>query len=308
MLVDAHIHIALNPLFNRRLWKNAGLGERKNWIRALLKEYKKRGIYILRDGGDGIFASKLARELAEEEGMIFKSPIYALYKKGCYGSFLGKPIIDLEDFKREFNILLEYKPDHLKVVLTGLVSFKKYGEVGKIAFKVDEIKYMVDKAAEYDLPVMVHANGVEGVDRAIAAGVHTIEHGYFISEAQIYKMAEKEIMWIPTLSPLGNILNWPDSKFSEKEKEVISRVYKEQLENVKKGLKMGAFLALGSDAGAYGVEHGKGLFDEIEHLQKIGLDSKEIEKMSFQNGIKALKLGANELSKLFMINDALQRL
>lgn len=299
MLIDAHIHIALNPLFNRYLWEKAHPEERKRWLRILLGEYKKRGIYILRDGGDPFFASMLAREVAAEEGMLLKSPIYAIYKKGCYGSFLGRAVADLEDFKREFKLLLRYEPDHLKIVLTGLVSFKSYGELqGGAAFKDHELKYMVDKAAEYGLPVMVHANGLQGVDAAIAAGVHTIEHGYFISEAQIYKMAEKEIIWVPTLSPLGNILKRPESKFSAKEKEVIKRVYQEQLEKIGRGLKIGALIALGSDAGAYAVEHGQGLWDEMEHMQKIGLDHQEITKMSLHNGIKALKLKAHELSGL----------
>jgi len=299
MLIDAHIHIALNPLFDRYLWEKARPEDRKRWLRIILGEYKKRGIYILRDGGDPFFASMLAREVAAEEGMLLKSPIYAIYKKGCYGSFLGRAVADLEDFKREFKLLLQYEPDHLKIVLTGLVSFKSYGELqGEVAFKEHELKYMVDKAAEYGLPVMVHANGVQGVDTAITAGVHSIEHGYFISETQIYKMAEKEIVWVPTLSPLGNILKRPDSKFGAKEKEVIKRVYQEQLEKIGKGLKIGALIALGSDAGAYAVEHGQGLWDEMEHLQKIGLDHQEIAKISLHNGIKALKLKAHELSGL----------
>jgi len=91
-------------------------------------------MYILRDGGDGIYASKLAREIAREEGMIYKFPIYALYKKGNYGSFLGNPIASREDFKREFKVLLGHKLDHLKIIMTGIVDFQKYGEVGETSF------------------------------------------------------------------------------------------------------------------------------------------------------------------------------
>ncbi len=290
MFIDAHVHLALNHLFNKRVWESASREKKIKWIKMILEEYNKRGIYILRDGGDAIFASKLAREIAGEEGMIYKSPIYALYKKGHYGSFLGKPITGLEDFKKEFKFLLEHKPDHLKIILTGLVDFKKYGETGETAFKRHELQYMVDAAREHDLPVMVHANGREGVEKAIAAGVHTIEHGYLISEAQVYSMAEKGIVWVPTLAPLGNILHYPDKKFYEKEREVISKVFEGQLENVRKAVEMGAKIALGSDAGAYAVAHGQGLFHEMKHLQKIGLNGEELEKMCSENGAKALKL------------------
>jgi len=71
---------------------------------------------------------------------------------------------------------------------------------------------------------------------------------------------------------------------------VISRVYKEQLENVKRAIEIGGIVALGSDAGAYSVNHASGLLDEIAHFEEIGLDKVEIEKMSLENGAKALKL------------------
>ncbi|MGI6328700.1 MAG: hypothetical protein ACOX1I_07080 [Dethiobacteria bacterium] len=77
---------------------------------------------------------------------------------------------------------------------------------------------MVDAAGEYGLPVMVHANGEDGAAVAVAAGVHTLEHGYLISGVQIYGMAEKGIVWVPTLSPWGNILHSGDSRFSAKGK------------------------------------------------------------------------------------------
>ena len=62
--------------------------------------------------------------------MIYKTPIYALYKKAVT-ALLGKPIADRRDFKREFKLLLDHGADHLKIILTGLVNFNKYGDVGR---------------------------------------------------------------------------------------------------------------------------------------------------------------------------------
>ena len=131
MLVDAHVHLALNRLFNRRAWEAASRDKRTAWLREILREYKRRGICILRDGGDAYFVSELVREIAREEGMIYKTPIYALYKRPLR-LFLGKPIADRRDFKREFKLLLDHGADHLKIILTGLVNFNKYGDVGGI--------------------------------------------------------------------------------------------------------------------------------------------------------------------------------
>lgn len=294
MLIDTHVHIAFNNIYNKKQWEAASRDMKVKCIKEILRRYKKYKINILRDGGDGLEVSKLAREIAESEGMIYKSPIYAIYKQGHYGSFLGKAIFDVDCFKNEFQILLNNRLDHLKIILTGMVSFKKYGEIGETAFTLRELKYMVETAKAYDIPVMIHANGKAGVKRAVEAGADTIEHGYLITEAELYYMAEKGIIWTPTLAPLGNVLSSDDTRF-QKEGEIIRKVYDGQVENIRKAMEIGTRIALGSDAGAYKVEHGSGLIDEIKHFQEIGLSMPQIERMCFENGAKALKLSVDQL-------------
>lgn len=294
MLIDAHIHMGLSPYFSKKIWQTTGLKQRQKWIRDTLLQYKSRNIYILRDGGDGIFASETARQIAASEGMIYKSPIYALYKKGHYGSFLGKPIDSTKDFKEKFKVLMSHKPDHLKIILTGIINFSCYGDFGGIGFTQDELNYMVSAAKENNMPVMVHANGSKAVNMAITSGVSTIEHGYLISKTQLYDMEDKGIVWVPTLAPLGNIISSSDPKFKE-EMEVIKKVFKSQVENVENGVEMGVKIALGSDSGAYRVAHSSGLYDEIAFFERTGLSKMQIEKMCFENGMSALKLKATDL-------------
>jgi predicted amidohydrolase YtcJ len=278
MLIDAHVHIALNNVFNAKEWKASGKKEKKEWIRRIFREYRKLGIGALRDGGDALFVSAFARELAEEEGIDYRSPIFAVYKKGHYGSFLGRPVGDMDDFRREFKVLLNNKADHLKIILTGIVNFEKYGDVGETAFTREQLKIMVETAKDHNMPVMVHANGREGVSAAIKAGVDSIEHGYLISEEEVHGIAEAGIIWVPTLSPLANILESNAAGF-EKQKGIIQRVYSGQALNLKKAAELGAIIALGSDAGAYMVPHGKGILDEIRHFEKAGFNREEITGM-----------------------------
>lgn len=287
MLIDAHIHISLNKFFSKELWKDSEREQKVKWLREILKQYRRDNILALRDGGDGIFASSLARDIAAEEGIIYKTPVFALYKRGCYGSFLGRPIDDIDGFKKEFKILKEKRLDHLKIILTGIVNFDKFGDVGGTGFTLDELKYMVESAKEYGVPVMVHANGSEGVERAIEAGVDTIEHAYLISERELYGMAQNGIIWIPTLSPLGNILDSKDLRFAN-EMDIIQKVYDLQVRNIRKAVEIGVNIAIGSDSGAYRVEHSRGTFDEIRHFEDIGLNRHIIEKMCSENGARAL--------------------
>ncbi|KPU45729.1 amidohydrolase family protein [Oxobacter pfennigii] len=300
MLIEAHAHIAFSNHYTRQDFVKAEVQQKIEWIKENFRQYKKRNINAIRDGGDGIDAAKISREIALSEGIIYKSPVYAIYRRGFYGSFLGKPIDDIKGFKEEFKLLMKQKPDHLKIILTGIVNFEKYGDVGETTFTLDELKYMVQCAKDNCLPVMVHTNGPEGVKRAVEAGADTIEHGYLMSESEIYKIAEKNIIWLPTLAPLGNILLSRDPKF-EKEREVIDKVYKRQTENIKKARDIGVKIALGSDSGAYKVEHGQGLLDEIEQFEMIGFDKKDLIRMCFENGAKSLNLTQQEKDLIMKI-------
>lgn len=289
LIIDSHIHIAHNTLFNKEQWSNSTIDFKIDCITKILRDYKENNVLALRDGGDGIFASCLAREIAAREGIIYKTPIFAICKKGHYGSFLGRSICGIEDFKREFNILKENKLDHLKLIVTGIVNFNKFGDVGDVAFTYDELEYMVKSAKEYGVPIMVHANGCEGVSATIKAGVHTIEHGFLIADKELYEMAEKEIIWVPTLSPLGNIIDAKDQRFKE-QLDIIKKVYDMQIKNIIKAYEIGVKIALGSDAGAYCVSQVTGIFDEIKHFQDIGFSKDTVLKMCLENGSEALKI------------------
>ncbi|MEL7656414.1 MAG: amidohydrolase family protein [Bacillota bacterium] len=279
MYADVHIHIALNRYFSIKSWNEMSDENRDRMLKKIFAEYRQLGITTLRDGGDNAFVSYHARRLAMAEGIVYKSPVYAIYKRGCYGSFLGKPVSDLNEIKKELVELSSYEPDHIKIVVTGLVDFQKYGEVGGVNFTFKELSYISDFAKERGLPLMVHANGKEGVSLALKAGISTLEHGYLVSEAELYGMAEAGITWVPTLSPLGNILEFGNSKF-EKSRDIIQKVFNKQLENIRIADALGVKISLGSDAGAYLVGHGNGLFDEMRHFESIGCFSRsKIESM-----------------------------
>ncbi len=297
MFIESHMHITLDGIDFKTFRKKLKQEGNKEILRSIFKIYKKNNIYAIRDGGDNLGVGEVARKLAKEEGVIYKTPICAIYKKGCYGSFLGQGIRDIYDFKSTFNKLKEKEPDHLKIILTGMISFTNYGDVGEVGFTLDELKYMVDAAKDRDMTVMVHVNSSEAINLAIDSGVDTIEHGYFITERELYKMGEKDIVWVPTLTPLGNILNAKESRY-EKEIPVIQKSFNQHLKSIYKAYDMKVKLAIGSDAGSYGVYHGKGFFDEIDYLETAGIPRTEIIKMSFDNGCRALGLNKEEIAFL----------
>ncbi|MDN5332692.1 MAG: hypothetical protein PWP45_1917 [Tepidanaerobacteraceae bacterium] len=297
MFVDCHIHVSLDGKDSKK-WRRLILEKNYEPIKDILNLYKKKNILILRDGGDNLGISRVARDIATSLGIIYKSPGWAIYKKGKYGTFLGKPVSGIDDFKNVFAEILKVRADHLKVILTGLVDFDCYGKVGEIAFSKQELTYIVQSAKEKGLPVMIHANSALGVRMAVEAGADTIEHGYFVTEEELHLMAERDVIWVPTLAPLGNILeNDRFRRLYSKQIKVIQRIFDEHLKAVKRALSLGVKVAVGSDSGSSGVHHVQGFFDEVRHLKKCGIYEKEIYKMAFENGLKAL--GIDDKSQFF---------
>ncbi|NLI92642.1 MAG: amidohydrolase family protein [Peptococcaceae bacterium] len=297
MLIDAHIHISLNGrdfAASRKMHQTSN----NDIIKNQLNEYKKLGIYLLRDGGDNLNISFRAREIAREEGMILRTPVYAIYKRGTYGSFLGKPITDLDEFDQEFKNLLRFQPDHLKIILTGLADFNSFGKIDGIAFHDQQLYHMVQSAKDKDLPVMVHANSAKAVQMAVRAGADTIEHGYYLGEEELYQMAEQGTIWIPTLAPIGNLIAYNDSRH-QSQMDNILKIYESQTEKVIRANQIGVKIAVGSDAGSRCVNHGQGFWDEVFYLTQAGLKKEEVLKDSFVNGIQALGLRKDELDCCF---------
>mgnify|MGYP003310459770 FL=1 len=106
---------------------------------------------------------------------------------------------------------------------------------------------------------------------AAKAGVDSIEHGAYLNEEALYAMKEANVVWVPTLSTIGNLLGkgrYPDKGVEE--------ILESALKNVKAYKDLGGPVACGSDAGAWAVPHG--CETEISWLYRAGLTDAHIQK------------------------------
>jgi imidazolonepropionase-like amidohydrolase len=86
--------------------------------------------------------------------------------------------------------------DVIKITATGgVLSYAKSGDAPQ--FTVDEVKAIVDTARDYGYRVAAHAHGEEGMYRAVAGGVTSIEHGTYMSERVMTLMKEKGTWYVP---------------------------------------------------------------------------------------------------------------
>lgn len=88
--------------------------------------------------------------------------------------------------------------DVIKITATGgVLSYAKSGDAPQ--FTVEEVKAIVDTAKDYGYRVAAHAHGEEGMYRAVAGGVASIEHGTYMSERVMSLMKQKGTWYVPTL-------------------------------------------------------------------------------------------------------------
>ena len=262
MLSDCHIHMVLDGVY----WKDAIArhreGVREDWVRRTLSAYRQRGITYLRDGGDRWGVCSLAARLAPEYGIRYRIPGAPIHKNGHYGGFIGRGFDTMADYRALVEETKRSGADFIKIMISGLMDFDRFGVLTDVPLTPEEIREMIAIAHGEGFSVMAHANGDATVAAAIAAGVDSIEHGAYLGQETLHRLAESRTVWVPTLVTFGNLIGcgrFPDA--------VLKPLLEGAMENVRTAAALGALIAPGSDAGAFRVLHGQGTLDEYAPLK-----------------------------------------
>lgn len=271
MFGECHAHIIMDGVNYK---KAVGLHAEKvqeEAVRCHLKAYQDAGVHFVRDGGDSRGVSKRAKELAQEYGIDYRTPIFAIHKEGHYGAIVGRSFGNLKEFHRRVLEARDEGADFIKIMTTGLLDFANHGKVTGTPLELQEVKEMVHIAHEEGFAVMSHTNGVYGVQAALEAGVDSVEHGNYMDEKTVRMLAESNAVWVPTLVTVRNLRGC-----GRYEDAVICPIMDHAAENLRLAYKSGASVALGSDAGAYQVLHGQGIQEELAAFLGIFGESKEV--------------------------------
>lgn len=93
---------------------------------------------------------------------------------------------------------VKYGASVIKTCATGGV-LSEVAAVGTTQYSFEEMKALVDEAAQHERKVAAHAHGTEGIKIATRAGVASIEHGSFLDEEGARLMKERGTYLVPTL-------------------------------------------------------------------------------------------------------------
>ncbi len=280
MRADCHMHLILDGVD----WKKAIARHEKApdeaFIRDALEKYQAAGFTYLRDGGDRWGAGAKGRELAAEYGIVYRTPLAPLCKKGHYGGFIGEKYENFREYRELVRQQREKGADFIKIMISGLMDFDCCGRLTEEGFPKEEIRELIHIAHEEGFRVMAHANGARVMEAAAEAGVDSVEHGAYPDEDALAAMVENKTIWCPTLSTVGNLRG--KGRFDE---GAVQAILEKARENVSRFAEMGGLLVPGTDAGAWAVF--QGTLSEYELMEEIlGEKCGEI----LERGIRELKM------------------
>ena len=184
--------------------------------------------------------------------------------------------------------------DLVKITATGgVLSVAKNGQNPQ--FTEDEIREIVKTAAEYEMFVAAHAHGVEGMQRAIRAGVQSIEHGTLMDKETARLMIKHGTYYVPTISA-GEFVYEKAKKpgyFPEIIRPKALAIGPVIKKTVEMAYKMGVKIAFGTDSGV--SPHGDNA-EEFRFMVEAGM--KPIDAINAAGSIAAEVLGADDIGQI----------
>ncbi|WOJ94353.1 amidohydrolase family protein [Congregibacter variabilis] len=282
-LIEGHSHVLLHP-YNETPWNDQVLkeSEAERVVRAVnhVRDSLQAGVTTMRDlGSEGAGYADVALRDAIQKGLIPGPRLLvagrAIVATGSYGPKgfhedvtvpLGAETADgFDDLIRVVRSQIGRNIDFVKVY-----ADYRWGPSGTAAatFSTDELKTIVATARSSGRGVAAHAATAEAIERAVLAGVETIEHGDGATLDVLRLMKKSGVALCPTLAAgdaISQYAGWEKGVAVEPER--ISR----KRESFQAALKSGVDICFGGDVGVYA--HGDNV-RELEMMVEYGMSSK----------------------------------
>lgn len=314
--IDAHVHMMFET-YDIKAMLSTPFAYRFYQAIPWLRRTLDAGITTVRDAGGMDYGVKKALEDGIVSGPRAKISVTALSVTGGHGdgwmpsgvvldpgAYPGMPeaVCDgVPEVRQRVRQVLRAGAEVIKISSTGGV-LSPTDRPEYTQFSPEELAAIVQEAAFHGgKKVMAHAQGSEGIRQALLAGIHSIEHGIFLTDEIIDLMLKNGTFLVPTLFAPVSIVE--DPAYKEKLPPALFRKAEEVVdihrENIAKAHKAGVKIALGTDSGV--MVHGRNL-RELELLCGIGMSPLEAITAGTKTAAECLEwedtLGTVEKGKL----------
>ncbi len=279
-LVDSHVHLTFSagpvPLEHLQADSDARLLLRGV---ANARAALQAGVTTVRDlGSRGRVTLDLRDAIAS--GIVPGPRVVAcgrpITSPGGHCHFLGGVAQGVEAVSRLTAELVEQGVDAVKVMATG-GNMTQSSDPLRAQFSVDELREIVRIARAAGRRVTVHARGVDGMRRAVAAGVDGIEHArmevapgqWGFDDELAQAMAERGITAAPTLAASFRASQAKAAGFNVGLREGMVPIPVRQ-ENARRLRESGVKVVVGTDAGAALARFDEAVHVELELLVAAG--------------------------------------
>ncbi|WP_316749341.1 amidohydrolase family protein [Pedobacter gandavensis] len=301
--IDAHVHMVFGALTKAQMMSPDMTEEVLiNSVGVSSQQMLMRGFTSVRDAGGPIFPLKSAIDKGKIMGPRIWPSGATISQTAGHGDFrtpdersrrfFGKPsraeqmgatfIADgRDDILTAVRENLRFGASQIKLMAGGGTS-SAYDPIDVTQYTLDEMKAAVEAAEDWGTYVMVHAYTPRAVQRAVEAGVKSIEHGQMLDEETLKLLARKNV-WLSLQNLMDNNDNM-DEQRKEKRKPVLDG--QDKVWPLAK--KLGVKLAWGTDF-LFEPELNKDQNSYILRLQKW-FSNAEILKMITQDNGELLQL------------------
>jgi imidazolonepropionase-like amidohydrolase len=281
-LIDSHVHLFLHEgSYDDQLLKES---VPYRTIRAVVhaRQTLEAGFTTIRDlETEGAGYADVDLKTAINQGIIpgprMQVSTRALSTTGGYALMgysweiqvpTGAQLVDgVDEVRKAVREQIKYGADWIKIYAD---SRRRRNEVADsltwyLTFSDDELKAIVEEAQKMNVKVAAHCYSSIAAQRAINAGVASIEHGLYLDEATLKLMKEKGVYYCPTLVAY---YRWSKREgLSPETRKMIENTVKLHSETFKRALKVGVKIAFGSDLTE---SHGTNA-EEFELMVKYGM-------------------------------------
>ncbi len=159
----------------------------------------------------------------------------------------------------------------------------------KQVYTESQLRIIVEEAAAKGIPVQCHAHGEEGAMAAVRAGVTSIEHGTYLSEAALELMREQGTFLVPTYSTVLDLAepggDYDKSPLRNRGAHMLVRLET----TIRRAHELGIKIAAGADT-YYGPESLTRVHHEIINFTRLGMSPIEAIQSATIVGAELLRL------------------
>jgi len=214
--IDCHVHVTLAPPVGLTLAIESSTAKTLKAL-PVLRALLNNGFTTVRDLGCGDvdyptidLRNAVAAGIVEGPRMVVAP--HMISARGGHGDFSGMVADEYQGCCRPLELAAADGGDEIRTRVrqeiragANWIKFAATGgfaspsdDPGHATYSQEEMNVLVATAADLDTPVTPHSYGDEGIQRAVRAGVRSIEHGNLASPETMRMMQDTGVFMVPT--------------------------------------------------------------------------------------------------------------